>query len=211
MAADGEASKDLVVLADEQDPISQIAGDGQQTAAAAGERDREERLRQRDVVVDLAGIGVDVRDLLLKRARDADPNAVAVGVAQRNAEGAAQGHAANLAQRRGVEDAQRGLAMAGLEFDDPQAVARDDDSLGQGADYRDRTFGTANAPAGRERHDARRRKHAWAPDGHGQQARDDDPFHVHSPEVRSSLMRRGPAARGPARARASTPRAGLDP
>ena len=121
-----------------------------------------ERHRQADVAVDRAARGVDVRDLLAERAGDAHPHAVAVGVAQRRTVRAAQLQRALLAQRRGVEHAQRAVGVAGFELDRVRAVAREHDAAGQRADGRDRR---PRAP--RMRHAGRQRRQPGRGDDRG--------------------------------------------
>ncbi len=91
MRADGDARDDVLGdRIDERDAVGEIARDGERAVRRARERDGKERQRQRDVAVDLAARGVDVRDLFLERPGDAHPHTVAVRIAQRHAERAAE-------------------------------------------------------------------------------------------------------------------------
>ena len=153
MAADaGRRDDALGDRIDERDAVAEIARDGERAVGRARDRDREERQRHRHVAVDEAGRRVDVCELF--RAGDGQPHAVAVEITQRNAIGAVERDAAHVFERRGVEDAQRRFAVAGLELDHARAVAREGDSLRQRSHRRDGAVGAADRPARRQQRQA---------------------------------------------------------
>jgi hypothetical protein len=188
---------------DEGDLVAEIGGDGERSVRAARDRGGIERQRERDVFVDAAARGVDVRDLLLERPRDRDPHAVAVLVPERSAVRSVEVDAPQLAQRRRVEDAEHGLAMTGLELEQLRSVVRENEPGRERPDGGEGTGRAADPPAGRQR---REQRCGGGRGTHRERAGDRDergPFHEVLRDVRARLRKCGDANRARARGRAA--------